>query len=186
VARAGLSTAAVVGAAADIADREGLAGLTLAAIASAVGVRTPSLYNHVQGLDDVRRRLALRGIQELADVLRDAAVGRAGDDALVSMAHAYRAYAQRHPGRYAAAQRAPDASDAELAAAAGGAVGVLLAILRGYGLEGDEAIHAARAVRSALHGFVSLEAAGGFGLPVELDASFERMVGALARGLRER
>jgi hypothetical protein len=63
---------------------------------------------------------------------------------------------------------------------------VLLAILRGYGLEGDDAIHAARAVRSALHGFVSLEAAGGFGLPVELDASFERMVGALARGLRER
>ncbi|MEA2323460.1 MAG: hypothetical protein QOD81_3310 [Solirubrobacteraceae bacterium] len=186
MARAGLSTAAVVGAAADIADREGLEGLTLAAIASAVGVRTPSLYNHVQSLDDVRRRLALRGMEELAAVLRDAAVGRAGDDALVAMAHAYRAYAQGHPGRYAAAQRAPDELDAELAAAAGTAVGVLFAILRGYGLEGDDAIHAARAVRSALHGFVSLEAAGGFGLPVELDASFERMVGALARGLRER
>jgi AcrR family transcriptional regulator len=186
VARAGLSTAAVVGAAADIADRDGLEGLTLAGIATAVGVRTPSLYNHVQSLDDVRRRLALRGVQELADVLRDAAVGRAGDDALVAMAHAYRGYAQGHPGRYAAAQRAPDGSDPELVAAAGAAVGVLLAILRGYGLEGDDAIHAARAVRSALHGFVSLEAAGGFGLPVELDASFERMVGALARGLRER
>jgi AcrR family transcriptional regulator len=186
VPRVGLSTASVVGAAADLADREGLDGLTLAGIASAVGVRTPSLYNHVQSLDDVRRRLALRGTQELTEVLRDAAVGRAGDDALIAMAHAYRSYAQRHPGRYAAAQRAPDEADAELAGAAGAAVAVLLAILRGYGLQGDDAIHAARAVRSALHGFVSLEASGGFGLPVDLDASFERMVRALAQGLRER
>jgi hypothetical protein len=70
-------------------------------------------------------------------------------------------------------------------AAAKGAVDVVLAILRGYGLEGDDAIHAARAVRSALHGFVALEAGGGFGIPVDLDESYARMVRALARGLRE-
>jgi hypothetical protein len=104
----------------------------------------------------------------------------------MATAHAYRDYARRHPGRYAAIQRAPDPSDEEWATAAGAAVGVLVAILRGYGLGGDEAIHAVRAVRSALHGFVSLEAAGGFGLPVDLDSSFDQMVGALARGLRER
>ncbi|MDX6723503.1 MAG: hypothetical protein QOD73_1907, partial [Solirubrobacteraceae bacterium] len=74
----------------------------------------------------------------------------------------------------------------ELAGAARSAVEVMLAILRGYGLEGDEAIHGARALRSALHGFVSLEVAGGFGLPVALDESFDRMVAALARGIRER
>jgi AcrR family transcriptional regulator len=186
VARAGLSPAAVVDAAATLADAEGLEALTLAAIAEAVGVRTPSLYNHVSGLGDVRRRLALLGMQELADVLGSAAIGRAGDDAVIATARAYRDYAHRHPGRYAAAQRAPDAADEELAGAGRSAVEVLLAILRGYGLEGDEAIHAARALRSALHGFVSLEVAGGFGLPVALDESFDRMVAALARGLRER
>jgi AcrR family transcriptional regulator len=185
VARAGLSPAAVVGAAATLADAEGLEALTLAAIAEAVGVRTPSLYNHVSGLGDVRRRLALLGMQELADVLRTAAIGRAGDDAVIATARAYRDYAHRHPGRYAAAQRAPDAADDELAGAARSAVEVMLAILRGYGLEGDEAIHGARALRSALHGFVSLEVAGGFGLPVALDESFDRMVAALARGIRE-
>jgi AcrR family transcriptional regulator len=181
--RAGLSTAAVVAAAADIADAEGLDGLTLARLAAAVGVRTPSLYNHVGSLDDVRRGIALVGLREIGDALRDAAVGRARDDALVAMAHAYRAYARAHPGRYAATQRAPAADDRELIEAAAKAVDVLLAILRGYGLEGDDAIHAARAVRSALHGFVTLEAGGGFGIPVELDQSFERMVAAVARGL---
>ena len=183
--RAGLSTAAVVAAAADIADAEGLDRLTLARVAAAAGVRTPSLYNHVESLDDVRRRVALLALRDLADALRDAAVGRAGDDALAATADAYRAYARRHPGRYAATQRAPSEGDEEMRAAAKGAVDVVLAILRGYGLEGDDAIHAARAVRSALHGFVALEAGGGFGIPVDLDESYARMVRALARGLRD-
>jgi hypothetical protein len=81
--------------------------------------------------------------------------------------------------------RAPDPADAELAAAAAAAVQPLFAVLRGYGLEGDGAVHAARAVRSALHGFVAHETAGGFGIPVDLEASFEAMVAALARGLGE-
>ena len=183
--RAGLSTAAVVAAAAEIADAEGLDRLTLARVAATAGVRTPSLYNHVESLDDVRRRVALLALRDLADALRDAAVGRAGDDALAAMADAYRAYARRHPGRYAATQRAPAEGDEEMRAAAKGAVDVVLAILRGYGLEGDDAIHAARAVRSALHGFVALETGGGFGIPVDLDESYARMVRALARGLRD-
>jgi AcrR family transcriptional regulator len=185
VPRAGLSTATVVGAAADLADAEGLDGLTLARLASSVGVRTPSLYNHVASLDDVRRRVALVALREIGDALRDATVGRAGDDALTAMAHAYRAYARAHPGRYAATQRAPAAGDDEIATAAARAVDVLLAVLRGYGLEGDDAIHAARAVRSALHGFVLLESGGGFGIPVALDESFDRMVAALGRGLSD-
>jgi AcrR family transcriptional regulator len=185
VPRAGLSTASVVRAAGDLADADGLDALTLARIAASVGVRTPSLYNHVGGLDDVRRRIALVALRELGEALRDAAVGRAGDDALTVMAHAYRAYARAHPGRYAATQRAPATADADLTDAARGAVDVLLAILRGYGLEGDDAIHAARGVRSALHGFVALETGGGFGIPVDLDESFDRMIAALARGVRE-
>ena len=183
--RAGLNTAAVVAAAAEIADAEGLDRLTLARVAAAAGVRTPSLYNHVESLDDVRRRVALLALRDLAEALRDAAVGRAGDDALAATADAYRAYARRHPGRYAATQRAPAEGDEEMRAAAKGAVDVVLAILRGYGLEGDDAIHAARGVRSALHGFVALEAGGGFGIPVDLDESYARMVRALARGLRD-
>ena len=184
--RAGLSAAAVAAAAADLADADGLDALTLARVAQAVGVRTPSLYNHVGGLDDVRRRIALGALRDLGDALRDAAVGRAGDAALTAMARAYRAYARAHPGRYAATQRAAAlAEDAELRAAASRSVDVVLAILRGYGLEGHEAIHAARAVRSALHGFVALETGGGFGMPVDLDESFDRMVAALARGLRD-
>ena len=63
------------------------------------------------------------------------------------------------------------------------AVQAVFAALRGYGLDGDEAIHATRVVRSALHGFVSLEVDGGFGLPQDVGRSFERLVSALHASL---
>lgn len=184
MARAGLDTEEVVRAGARLADAEGLESVTLSRLASALGVRPPSLYAHVHGLADLRRRIGERGALELADRLQAAAGGRAGADALAAVAEAYRAYARAHPGSYAALQRAADPQDAGASAAGARVVEVVLAILRGYGLEGDEAIHATRAIRSALHGFVSLEREGGFGLPLALDESYARLVAVLDRGLR--
>ncbi|MDI5938548.1 TetR-like C-terminal domain-containing protein, partial [Micromonospora sp. DH15] len=51
--------------------------------------------------------------------------------------------------------------------------------LRGYGLDGDDAVDATRVLRSALHGFLALEAAGGFGLPRDLDRSYDQLVAGL-------
>jgi AcrR family transcriptional regulator len=183
--RAGLDDTAVVAAAAELADADGLDSLTLARVAATVGVRAPSLYSHVDGLEDLRRRVGARGARELAEVLGRAAQGRAGSDALLAVAEAYRAYARAHPGRYAAAQRARELSRSDEAVAAGGAaVEVVLAVLRGYGIEGEEALHATRAIRSALHGFVLLEAGGGFALDLSIDESFTRLIATLDRGLR--
>src|SRR6202042_1976759 len=100
-------------------------------------------------------------------------------------AGAYRAYAAAHPGSYAALQRLSDPSDPEAAAAARAVVEVVVAVLRGYRLDGAEAIHHVRAIRAALHGFVALEADGGFGIPLSVDESFRRLVGALERGLSD-
>jgi AcrR family transcriptional regulator len=183
VPRRGLDAAQVVDAAAAIGDADGLEAVTLAAVAHALGVRSPSLYNHVAGRDGLLRALALRALGELAAALREASVGRAGPDALAAAAGAYRAYARAHPGRYAATLRAPVPGDAEHAAAAEEVLAVMLAVLRGWELRGEAAVHAVRTVRSALHGFVALEAAGGFGLPVDLEASFARLVATLAAGL---
>jgi hypothetical protein len=99
------------------------------------------------------------------------------------MADAYRAYARAHPGTYAALQRAPARDDAEAAGAAAGVVEVVLAVLRGYNLDGDDAIHATRIIRAALHGFVTLETGRGFGLPLDLNDSYARLVDVLDRGL---
>jgi AcrR family transcriptional regulator len=182
--RAGLDAEAVVAAAAALADAEGLEAVTLARLAGRLGVRAPSLYAHVDGLPGLRRRLAARSARELAGVLQAAAAGRAGSDALSAAGAAYRTYAHEHPGAYAAAQRYLDHDDPETLAAASRAVDVVVAVLRGYGLEAEDAIHAVRIVRAALHGFVSLEAEEGFRIPLDADETFARLLAVLDQGLR--
>jgi AcrR family transcriptional regulator len=181
--RAGLDAEVVAAAAAELVDAEGPEALTLARLADRLGVRPPSLYAHVAGLADLRIRVAVRGARELAARLQAAVAGRAGSDALAAAAAEYRAYAREHPGVYAVLQRAPRPDEPELRAAADQIVGAVVAVLRGYALEGDGAIHAVRIVRSALHGFVALETGGGFGLPLDLDETFARLVDALDVGI---
>lgn len=183
MARQGLDTARVVDEAARIADAEGLDEVTLARVASALGVRAPSLYNHIDGRAGLLRLVALRSVDELGDALRDAAVGRAGADALRAIGRAYRAYALGYPGRYSATVRAPAPDDRELAAAGARAIGVLTAVLAVWGFTGDEALQRVRVVRAGLHGFVAIEAQGGFGLPLDLDESFELLLATLVAGL---
>jgi AcrR family transcriptional regulator len=183
VPRRGLDRAQVIEAAGEIADAEGLEAVTLARVAGTLGVRSPSLYNHVAGREGLLRGLAAQSTRELAAALRRAATGRAGTAAIAAVAGAQRAYALEHPGRYATTVAAPADGDDEHEQAAAEAVDVLAAVLGGSGLEGDEMIHAARALRSAVHGFAAIEATGGFGLAVDRDDSFRRMVEALAEGI---
>lgn len=164
-------------------DERGPEGLTLAALAERFGVKAPSLYTHVSGIDDVRAALRVQVLEDLADELQRAAVGRAGRDALAELAHAYRAFAIRHPGRYVLILRGETGTQ-EVRSPAIRILETVAAVLRGYGLEGDDALHATRALRSALHGFVSLELAGGFAMELEVDVSFERYIALLDAGLR--
>jgi len=183
VGRKGLDAERVVAEAVRIADADGLAAVTLARVAAALGVRTPSLYNHVGGHEALLRAVALQGLRELGDALRRAAVGRARGDALVAIADAYRAYAKVHPGRFAAAVAGRSIRDPALQDAGADVVAVLVAVVGGWGLADDDAIHAVRAIRSALHGFVEIEADGGFDIELDLDVSFARLVQTLAAGL---
>ncbi|MET7667191.1 TetR/AcrR family transcriptional regulator [Micromonospora luteifusca] len=177
--RVGLNQQTVVREAARLADEVGYQQLTLAALASRLGVALPSLYKHVRGADALDQKLSALATGELATEMTTAAVGRAGGDALRAIADAYRGYAHRHPGRYPVTQRVPDPADPEHVEAGERAVGAIFAVLRGYGLTDDDAVDATRALRSALHGFVSLEAAGGFGLPRDVDRSYHQLIAGL-------
>jgi AcrR family transcriptional regulator len=177
--RAGVTHERVVAEAAVLADEVGLERLTLAAIAQRFGVTLPSLYKHIAGLDALKRDLAVLGVRELTAALSAAAVGRAGSDALHAIADAYRTFATAHPGLSVAAVTAPDPDDAEHIAAAEAAAAVLLAVLDGYGISGDDAVDAIRSLRAVMHGFVTLEAAGGFGLPRSVDTTYARLITAL-------
>jgi AcrR family transcriptional regulator len=182
VPRAGLSSDRVIEAAETLAD----AGepITLALLARRLGVQVPSLYKHVAGADDLQRSIANRAKAELSDALARATVGKSGPDAVAALATAYRDWALTHPGRYATTLRAPDPGDPEDLAASSRAIQVIFDVLAAYGLDEADMIDATRFLRSTLHGFVALIAAGAFELP-DLNRSFARMIAALQLALRE-
>lgn len=184
--RAGLDDRVILRAAAEIADRDGLEQLSLTRLAESLDVRPPSLYNHVSGLDDVRRGLALEGARALAGRLARAAVGKSGPEGVRAIGTAYRAFARERPGLYAALQRAPAPDDTALIAASEDIMAILRAALAPWGLDEAAQVHAIRTLRSLAHGFVSLEAAGGFGMPYDLEESYDfairLFIAGLARG----
>ena len=185
--RAGLTPAAVTAAGADLADEIGLEHLSMGLLAERLGVRTPSLYKHVEGLGDLTHRIAVLAMTELADAVRDATQGRAGSEALTAAAQAMRAFVTRRPGRYAAGNAArPTGPEDPLVPAADRFLGSLSAVLRGYRLDPAEEVHALRMLRSMLHGFASVEAAGGFMIQTDVDDSFAWMVDLVDRGLAAR
>jgi AcrR family transcriptional regulator len=177
--RAGLTTDKVVAVAGDVADELGWERLTLAGVADRCGVALPSLYKHVAGLDGLRRDLSVAALRDVLAELSKATVGRSGPEALHALADTLRSYARRHPGRYTASVRAPEPDDGEHGALSADAVDLVVAALRGYGITDADAIDAVRSVRAAVHGFISLEASGGFRLAHDLDTSFRRLVDAL-------
>lgn len=184
MARAGLTPTVIARSAAAIIDRDGRPALTLARVAEELGVRPPSLYNHVDGLDGLERLVALDGLDQLVDTCRGALVGRSGADGLRSVGRAYRGFAKAHPGVYPLTQTARPGDD-EYQRRARRLLDDLLALLSGFGVPDNDLIHAARAIRSALHGFTLLEIQQGFGLDIDVDESFDYLLGWLERSLTE-
>ncbi|MFH9413494.1 TetR/AcrR family transcriptional regulator [Streptomyces rochei] len=177
--RAGLTTDRVVAAAADLADATGFDNVTVSALARHFGVKDASLYTHVRNLRELRVRVALLAGGELIDEIAAAVAGRAGKEALAAFAGAYRSYALRHPGRYAATQIRVDQALVADSPALRRTAEITHGMLRAYGLTEPDLTDAVRLLRSTFHGYCSLEATGGFGAPRDVRASWDKVVEAL-------
>ncbi|MFH0174230.1 TetR/AcrR family transcriptional regulator [Streptomyces cacaoi] len=185
--RVGLTTDRLVEAAAELADEVGFDNVSISALARRFGVKDASLYSHVRNLRELRTRLALLVGGEMIDRIAVAVVGLAGKDALIAFAGAYREYALRHPGRYAATQiRIDQEIDRELAAespAPRRTAEITYGMLRAYDLDEPDLTDAVRLLRSTFHGYCTLEAAGGFGAPRDVQRSWDKAIDALHMAL---
>ncbi len=176
--KAGLTLEQVVETASRIADRDGISSLSLASVAAALGVRSPSLYSHVDGLTGLRRQVSLHAARELRTELADSVDGLDGIEALGAAAARLRSFAHRHPGRYDSLLPAPTPEeDPEVAATFAATAAVVGSVLIDMGVDPAAVIPLARALRASVHGFVDLELRGGFGLPDDIDTSFDVTVG---------
>jgi len=181
-----LSRDSIVNAALTFLDREGWDALTINALATQLGTKGPSLYNHVDSLEDLRRTVRMRVVGDIIEMLNTVGEGRTRDDAVMVMASAYRSYAHHHPGRYSAFTRMPlDGDDPEFTDATRAAAAPVIAVLASYGLDGEDAFYVALEFWSAMHGFVLLEMTGAMN-GIDTDAVFTDMVMRLASGMERR
>ncbi|MFD3451069.1 TetR/AcrR family transcriptional regulator [Streptomyces sp. NPDC058691] len=175
----------MVAAGAALADEVGLANLTMGLLAERLGVRTPSLYKHVGGQEDLIRRIAALALSEAGDAIGRAVQGYAGRDALAAAARSFRAFVLEHPGRYGATiGLEPSGPDDPLITASRRSLGPFTAVLRGYDVAESDVDHALRMLRSLFHGFATLQAANSFRWSADIDESFEWLIAFTDRGLR--
>ena len=181
----GLDRARVVEAAAELVDQGGLEAFTLAAVATRLGIRSQSIYAHVDGLDQLRREIALVALDDLGHRLSRAAMGRSGRGALHALADAHAAFAGEHPGLYACSLRSP-IGDEELGRRVDDVTDPWHAVLASFGLRSTEIVHYHRALWAAIHGFVTLRHQGLMTRQASPDRSFALMIDLFADALEDR
>ena len=173
--RAGISTDGVVDVALAIVDEQGPEAVALSTVAARAGVAAPSLYKHVAGLAELRSRVAARVLAEMTELATTAVLGLSGDAAIAALMRRLRAYGLEHPARYRSVPPDP-VHDPALAQPATRFLEVFLAVLRAYDLHGAAAIHATRRLRVIVHGFVSIESSGGFGLAEDPAETYDQLI----------
>ncbi|WP_244658397.1 TetR-like C-terminal domain-containing protein [Priestia megaterium] len=167
-----------------MANREGFYAVTIASLSKELNVRPPSLYNHIKGLEELRKELALSGLQQLYHLLKSAVEHASREDAVYRLSKAYVSFVRKSPGIYeATATVAPRIQDEEVQKASDNIVFLVLEVLKPYQLPENEALHAVRSLRSILHGFSSLEQKGGFGMSLSTDETLDFLIRTFALGL---
>lgn len=167
----------------ELVDEHGVNQLSIGSLAEKLEVRPPSLYNHLDGLNGLKQKLAIQGVKKLHEYMLQAAVGRSGDDAIREISQAYSQFVRTHPGLYDASTRFSDANDKELQQAQESVVQLVVQVLQAYNLKEEMAIHMVRGLRSILHGFTSIEQMGGFGMPLDINKSFSILINTFIEGI---
>lgn len=167
----------------EMANESGWESLNLHHIAERLGIKPPSLYNHISSLEDLRAQLILAAHQGLSEVLLGAADGHNGGEAIRAMGIAYRKYILENPGLLPALSISTESWKSPVRQVSDQTLEGAKAVLDPFGLSETEKVHALRMLRSLVHGFATLELSGGFGLPEDREESFSWMLDRLVRSL---
>lgn len=183
--RHGLDRAAVVAAAVKLADKKGYHELTLGNLARKLDIKPPSLYKHVASLEYLQDAIGILAAEALTAELSPAMEIQNPREALRNACDIYRSFARQRPGMYGALQGAMARRSAEFQVAATALLRTIFSLVTALGVKDSELVHAVRALRSLLHGFVTLELIGGFGMPEDIETSFQYQVKIYIQGLKK-
>lgn len=184
--RKGLLMEDIISAATELVCEKGFEQFSLRQLAGRLDVKPPSLYNHTLNAAEITTTVGHAALQTLNERLQKSAAGKSGTDILLAVADAYRDYANKNEELYKAIVHLPGFDDGSIREKSHSIMISLYKILENYHLSQKEKLLFARAYRSAMHGFVSLEMAGYFQNNIDVDESYHFLIDSLLHRLKDR
>lgn len=184
MARAGLDRNIIIARTAQLANEIGLENITLKLIAKEFGVQTPSLYNHIRSLEDLKKQLMLYGWKQMEEKIIRAVCGVSGYDALREICYVFYDYAVANPGVFNAMLWYNRFEDEETREATDDLYQIIFKVMEFMKISQDNANHLIRTFRSFLEGFALLVNNGAFGNPISIKKSFDLSVDVLLAGVK--
>ncbi len=180
----GLNRDGIVEAAKKLIEENGFGAFSMRMLAEKLGVKTASLYAHIESMDALFTEVGLSALNDQKAAQLAAIEGKSGDAAIFALAESYRAFAKAHAALYQLIMQMPMGKDKTLRAAAAMTAEPSMQILRDYSIPEERRMHWQRVLRGVMHGFVSQEASGYFShYPVDLGESYRLAIGCVVDGL---
>lgn len=184
MARKGLNTDCIVEVAAGLIAEKGFDQFSLRELADRLGVKTASLYNHISSLSELTSNIGRLVFERMAEQIYGGTEDTSSFDALYRIAIGYRKFAKENAELYKTIIKVPSTGEPGLIEKGQSLVHRLYPVLEACGLSEKDIIHFSRTMRSAMHGFVTLEKAGFWGTAVDADESYSYMVKTLIQSLK--
>lgn len=158
----GLTRERIVAEAVSCMECTGQPTVSLHELARRLGVKTPSLYNHIKSTGELQREIFRYAIEQFVAHQEQAVAGKEGDQAVRAFAQAYYDFATANKGLYRLIMSIPSQEDDQAKELALPLLKTAVDVLSGYGLSEERVAHWQRVFRAILHGFIAQEDLGYF------------------------
>lgn len=184
MSKAGLDEGTIIERAAKLANEAGLEKVTLKLLAEDLQVKSPSLYNYISGLDDLKEKIMLYGWKQMEQRIVGSVIGIAGYDAVRAACRAFYGYATENPGIFHAMLWYNKFQDEKSMAATERLFDILFRIMAPMHISQKDCNHMIRTFRAFLEGYALLVNNGAFGNPISIEESFELSLSVLIAGMK--
>jgi len=179
-----ISDELIIETAALISDKVGLENLSLKMIAEELNIKSPSLYNHVSSLENIKEKLMIYGWKQIEEKMIDSAVGVSGYDAIKNMCYAFYDYATNNKGIFIAMLWYNKYESVEKKNTTKRLFDMLFKIMKSLNISDDNINHIIRTLRGFLEGFSLLVNNNAFGNPISIKESFDLSLEIIMNGIK--
>lgn len=174
----------IINKAVELVNSVGIDKVTLKMLAENLGIKSPSLYNHIDGVDDLKMQLMMYGWKQAEERITQAVIGLSGFDAIRAMCYAFYDYVIENPGVFIVMLWYNKFESGEMEKATAQLLAIIFKITNSLNIPEDYCFHLIRTFRSFLEGYFLLVNNGSFGHSLPLSDSFEISIEILIAGIQ--